>query len=58
MLWASVFVLMVPWRLGWIDGYTMGGWFIHALLSSIVQGRRSRDPLETINKPTEKGETE
>lgn len=50
MLWTSVFILMIPWGLGWVNGYMIGGWFIHVLLSSVIQGRRSRDRMEKLQQ--------
>lgn len=51
MLWTIALFLMVLWLFGWVNGSIMGGWFIHALLSSIIQGRRPHHPREAINDP-------
>lgn len=51
MLWTIALFLMVLWLFGWVNGAMMGGWCIHALLSSIIQGRRPLNQPEVIHKP-------
>lgn len=51
MLWTIALFLMVLWLFGWVNSAMMGGWFIHALLSSILQGRRPHHQPEAVTKP-------
>lgn len=45
MLWTIALILTFFWLFGWININMMGGWFIHALLVSVIQGRRAERPF-------------